>query len=1212
MNQSLNRIVFILLSVFISPFSLVNQLNAQGCTGFYGPTGIPNSGLNFYVCSNPASVQLDATVTFGTPTYAWPSGGTNAIETVTATGTYTVTLTQGGSSCQVTFTVVDTNQIPNLGPDTAICSYDSIQLDAGTNGLFNSVTWMGGQTVDTIWATSGLYAVEVSDGNSCTARDTIAISPRATIPLNVSADTAICAGDTTTLSALSTGYATYLWSTASTAPTIQVSANGKYYITATDTAGCVTDDSVQVTHNQLPTPTISQNTGFCQNDSITLNPGSFTSYSWSTGAVSPTISVNSAGAYWVNVIDLNGCSAADTANISVFSLPVVNIGQDTSICLSAPYTIFASTGNLGDVYLWQDNSSADTMFVDQGGTYTLSIVDTNNCSSFDSIVVQSFLPPLIFLGNDTAICIGDTLTLDAGAGMQSYQWTTTEITQTIDVTAADTFGVLITDNNGCENFDNIIVTHNLLPTPTVADDSICIGDSVIVNGGNGFTAYAWSTGGMAQMDTISTNGTYAITVTDNNQCQGADTFDISLKTQPTVTLGVDTNICFGDSITLDAGAGFNAFAWSTGEMTQTISVDTSSSYSVTVTAANACTASDTQVVVVKSLPTPSLGPDLFYCENGTLFQVVTPGPAFNAYLWNDGTNATGYLANETDSLVWVEVTDNFSCKGRDTLMVIENPLPTVNIGPDDTICIGQSITLSTTTQGSAVQSYAWSTGASTSNITINGTSTAVSGSYSLTVTDTNTCQNGDTMILQVNLLPQPDLGNDTSYCIGDAFNVTLTPGAFTQYAWSDGSTNPFLNITAVQAGYSVTVTDGAGCQNSDSYQVTENALPSPFLGNDTTYCENEGITLILDPGSYDQYNWSTGSTSSAIVVTTDGNYKVTVTDLNGCSNLDSILITENLSPFLNLGADQLYCEGDTLSDTLDASASLPGVGFSYQWSTGINSPIQPATVPGTYAVTVTNNFTGCQSTDDVTIALFEKADPKLEDEGIICNSEVVTVDPEVSIAGYTYLWNTGATTSTINVLNPGLYWVELNAENGTCLNIRDSIELKPGVLPVVELGPDQSNCVGQDVSLLNGQSPFPDATYTWQDGSTDPYYIAEKTGVYEVTVSNRCGSVIDFVYLEFVDCSNVWVPNAFTPNGDGKNDIFLPETDQQLQDYTIRIFDRYGHLVFISNDPGFGWDGTVNGEDAESGTYTWRLNYFSAFTSTFERQEMTGSVLLVH
>jgi gliding motility-associated-like protein len=235
----------------------------------------------------------------------------------------------------------------------------------------------------------------------------------------------------------------------------------------------------------------------------------------------------------------------------------------------------------------------------------------------------------------------------------------------------------------------------------------------------------------------------------------------------------------------------------------------------------------------------------------------------------------------------------------------------------------------------------------------------------------------------------------------------------------------------------------------------------------------------------------------------------------------------------------------------------------------------------------------------------------MPDVSIICESEVLTLDPEISTTGYTYLWSTGATTSAINVFEPGIYWVEMNAENGTCLNIRDTIELKQGVLPVVELGPDQEVCVGQEIILLNASTPFPDADYQWQDGSTDAEYRAQKTGVYEVTVSNRCGSVVDFVRLDFIDCSNFWAPSAFTPNGDGKNETFLPVSDQELVDFTMRIYDRWGNLVFIANNPNHAWDGNINGDPADVDEYLRKISYYTPYDTEFTRHEKLGSVLLL-
>ena len=431
------------------------------------------------------------------------------------------------------------------------------------------------------------------------------------------------------------------------------------------------------------------------------------------------------------------------------------------------------------------------------------------------------------------------------------------------------------------------------------------------------------------------------------------------------------------------------------------------------------------------------------------------------------------------------------------------------------------------------------------------------------------------------------------------------------YNWSTGVATPTITIGAVAATYIVTVSDANGCSNTDNLVVTDNPLPTPNLGPDESFCEGNSFTKILNPGSFITYLWSDNTTGQVLGVSSAGIYGVTVSDFNGCINSDNIVITEDPSPTVDIGPDINFCEDIVVSQVLDATTMLPGPGYNFLWSTGATTGTILATSFGTYSVIVSDNGTNCSTLSAVNIVAMPKATPDLGDDGVICQGQLIALDPNNKIPGYNYFWSNGSTTATINVFEPGIYWVQMDAVNGTCIGITDTIKLDPGVLPVLELGADLFPCNGQKVNLLNNGSDFPGTTYEWQDGTKGSSYTATTTGLYEVEATNDCGSVIDQVYLEFQDCSNVYAPTAFTPNGDGKNDTFYPKTDQELVEYGFWIYDRWGKLVFKTNTPNFGWDGKVNGDYVQTGIYIWRISYVSAFQDVGERVEKIGEVTLI-
>ena len=759
-----------------------------------------------------------------------------------------------------------------------------------------------------------------------------------------------------------------------------------------------------------------------------------------------------------------------------------------------------------------------------------------------------------------------------------------------------------------------VVTSHANPVPTLAgnDTVFCAGDTLTLNSPTGYATYLWSDNVTTDDSLlVSTPGIYKVTVTDGFGCVGDDSITVNQDTLPVPNPGASVTECVADSATFDAGAGFSSYLWSNADTNQIVRTDIIGTYDVTVTDSNSCSGTSQFILTNFVMPTVNIGANDSLCKGS--IKILDAGIGFNSYLWSDGT-ALQTASFAFTSNPWVEVTDANNCTASDTMHLEIHPLPIIDLGVDDTICASQTYNLNAGNPGNSIASYIWSTGSTNQTISIvanPGLATDIITVYSVTVTDTNGCITNDTMELTTFTLPLPVLSNDTSYCVGDPFSMILDPGTFAGYAWSTGAATATISIGAVPMTYQVTVTDARGCTNDDGMIVTENAIPSPNLGPDDSYCQGSSFTKILNPGLFDVYLWSDNSSGQILGVSTAGTYGVTVTDANGCSNLDDIIITENPTPQVDLGADVIYCEDVSVNHMFDATTLLPGGGYNFLWNTTEVTGVITATTFGTYTVVVTDQVSGCFATSSADIIPMEKASPELGDDGVVCQGQLVKLDPNVTISGYNYTWSTGATTSTISVFETGLYWVRLDAADGTCIGLTDTVYFSPGVLPVVELGPDQYVCEGQNVILLNGSSPFPGSSYTWQDGSTGTSFKVTETGTYDVEVSNECGSVVDQVYLEFQDCSNVYIPAAFTPNEDGRNDIFYPKTDQEFSEYGFWIYDRWGVLLFKTNQPNFGWDGKVNGKYAKIGTYVWRISYVSSFQEFGQRVEKSGDFNLI-
>lgn len=417
------------------------------------------------------------------------------------------------------------------------------------------------------------------------------------------------------------------------------------------------------------------------------------------------------------------------------------------------------------------------------------------------------------------------------------------------------------------------------------------------------------------------------------------------------------------------------------------------------------------------LPFANLGNDTTICvgQNITL-QTDTTYPS---YLWSNGA-LTPTITVNTPGTYWVEVPIGCGTLDRDTIVVTVGSA-TVNLGTDQSFCADDSVLFDA---GAGFVNYNWNTGASTSSIYTNTV-----GSYIVTVTDAVGCTASDTVdVLNVYPLPIFSLGPDVTQCGG---SVSLNPGiGFSSYLWQNGSTAN--NQTAIATGtYWVQVTDGNTCTYSDTALITINPVPNPNLGADISFCI--GASATLDPGSFTGYTWSTGATTPTINVTTTGTYIVEVTNIQGCTNTDTLTV-QNVFPLPNpnLGADQTFCNGQ--------SALLnPGNFAVYQWQNGTSNSTFTATTSGNYFVQVTDN-NNCVNADTVSVTVNPLPVFSLGNDVKICPGDNVTLQPATGpTVPVTYLWNDNSSNSSLIIYNVGMYYLTVT-DNNIC-SFTDTIEV---------------------------------------------------------------------------------------------------------------------------------------------------------------------------
>ncbi len=386
--------------------------------------------------------------------------------------------------------------------------------------------------------------------------------------------------------------------------------------------------------------------------------------SWSFNWVAPSTGSGSVTFYGVfNHANGNGGTSGDSIFKSTFIVnekvqaPIVNIGGPSGIICNGSSKIL-DAGNPGSTYRWtKDNvqiATTRTVTATLAGKYKVVVTNTGGASASDSIQL-SLAPPINLSLADRNLCVGNTITLDAGNVGSTYLWSTGATTQTITVSSPGIYSVKVTNTQGCDARDTLLVTS--VPKPVVslgANISVCAGTPVTLDAGNPGATYLWSTGATTQTIQVSTAGDYVVNVTQNT-CSASDTVQVSFNSLPSVNLGNDLDICLSDTVVLDAGNIGSAYLWNTGETTQTIKVNAAGTYSVNVTNANACVSSDEIIVTNKALPNAS------FTNQGTLGLTVQ----FEAIQQVDQTYAWdfGDPNSASNSSALVNPIHEFSAKG---------------------------------------------------------------------------------------------------------------------------------------------------------------------------------------------------------------------------------------------------------------------------------------------------------------------------------------------------------------------------------------------------------------------------------------------------------------------------------------------------------------------------------------------------------------------
>ncbi len=892
----------------------VTVVDANGCSAS------ASQAITFYPAANAGITGLSSACNSvvlrasGGNAYAWNGGSStgSATDTFTTNGTYTVTVTNGYGCSATASTPVTVYPAAIAGITGAASACSSVELTA-TGGT--SYAWNGGNSTNTPvndFATGGTYTVTVTTNNGCsaTASQLVTIYP-AVIPYIVGPPFG-CGS----ISLLAVGGTTYAWSGVNGGSSPDSAANtfditGVYTVTVSNIYGCSATASTLLNISPPLLTGIAGTASAC--DSVTLTAITGSGYLWS-GGNSPNTASNTfttSGIYTLTVSNSYGCSASASQQVTIYPSVTAGITGTSTACSSVSLT---ATG--GSAYAWSGGNSPDsaTNIFTASGIYAVTVSNSNGCSATASSQPVTVYPAVTAaITGATTACNSVSL---AASGGNTYAWNggNSDSTSTNTFTTSGTYTVTVSNSNGCSATASQLLT--VYPGVNLGYTGAAAACQEAVLTATGGSSYQWSGGSSlnSATNTFLISGFYTVTGTNSYGCSANTTIPVTVFGVPSVTITGTTTAC--GSVTLTAGTGLT-YAWSGGSSptSATNTFTTSGTYHVTVTDGGACSATASKAVTVNAIPVAAITGSTTGC--GTVSLKATGG---GTYAWSGGNTPTTATNSFTTSGTYtVTVTSTAGCTATASQVVTVNPVATVAITGTTPGC--GSVTLTATPATGLT--YAWSGGSSPNSATNIFTA---SGTYHVTVSNSSACTATASKAITVNAIPTVTITGSTTACT----TVSLKATGGGTYAWSGGNTpTTAANSFTTSGTYTLTVTSTNGCVATVAEIVTVNTVPVAAITGNVATCGS--LTLTATGGG--TYQWSAGSSTNtaANTVSSNGTYKVTVTNAYGCSASASVSANVDAHP-----ATPGAISGSATECTLQTSASYsitPVSGAtSYTWT----------------------------------------------------------------------------------------------------------------------------------------------------------------------------------------------------------------------------------------------------------------------------------------
>ncbi|MEM8523810.1 MAG: gliding motility-associated C-terminal domain-containing protein [Bacteroidota bacterium] len=1220
-------------------------------------------------CEGESDGTATLTITGGTEPYMidWRNGNTDITNTGLAGGSYIVTVTDAeGESEVVNYTIEEISVEANATATPEICGTDE-KGTASVNPMGGDtpymILWNTGDTTEMITNLDpGEYTVTVTDANGCQDIQTVVVESQVNIIAEVTVDTTN--NSVTVTPSGGTEPYTYMWDNGETGATaFNYEPGDTYSVKITDANGCMKTITGMIPDNR-PVVTITT-TPTCEgemNGSATLNiSGGVQPYTidWGNDVEGDTNSGLAAGTYTVTVTDAAGNSREVEYIIEEIILDI-EVAVTPKQCGSdegGSATVEIDGGDEPYTIRWSTEESEIKISDLEIGEYTVTVIDANGCEKEETFTVgeeSSVVATVETTKTDCAQATG-TASVQVTMGREpfTYLWNDGSVEQLRSDLAAGEYSVTVTDANGCETtLTTVIEEDNDIVVTTSKVDANCQAAangsaSIEIEGGNEPYTIEWITGDDGLTAENLVPGEVIVTVTDNEGCQRTTTIAIGEDNDLEVDINVTINgMNNGDtgSLTASATGGSGNFdnytyLWCTGVTTATISDLITGAYTVTVTDENGC--DQTQTGYINTPPALEIMPN---CDGTANVRAIIGGCEELEVTWDNNTSGVETVIDNGEHTVTVTlpngevITSTFEV---DAPILTADATAQVNATCDDSTDGSATVT---PMGGTTPYTYKWDDEAGTESATAEN---LAPGTYTVTVTDANDCETTVSVTIEAEQAIDATV-NGAMVCEGEEAGPSIINNNEDQtltYQWSpadlfEDATTANPNFIGMEdASVTVLITNEAGCTKEETVEIMFTDRSVPNVDNITYEESCLGLKVDFNGGSeVNGYIWRFGDPNNSNDISSDSNptytysetgtYTVTLIPADGAACQDTakfeIVVEGEEELDFDITGDPMVC-GQT-----NGLYSVDDANLTVKWfdAADLENPLGEFNsidlMPGDYVVEVMN-AEGCTGTQLLTV-MNSQVNIELEESFETCAGDELPIEVfnlnEGDILTYDWMPNNPDLIDLSNPSMPVFTLEETTTFTSTITNqfgcsITREITIEVGEQPQIDslIADDYTIVLGQSTNLriLGGD---PNYTYTWFDdtslGSPTREVEPMQTTTYTVEIMSEDGCIIiRTVTVEVLDlpCEEpyIFIPNAFTPNGDGNNDVIRVE-GPHIEELRLEIYNRWGELVFETDDVDGEWDGTYRGEIAEGRVFGYVLMVRCIGGDTFEKK---GNITLL-